>query len=50
MAQVKEYQALISNEETLPLLVELLHSPSQAAQLGGLHALNELLAGCMHNP
>ena len=33
LAQVKEYQAQISAAETLPLLVELLHASSAAAQV-----------------
>jgi len=42
LAQVKEYQQQIAFAETLPLLVDLLRKPSAAAQLAGLHALNEL--------
>ena len=42
LAQVGEYQHQIS-PETIPLLIELLHSSSPSAQVAGLHALNELL-------
>ena len=42
LAQVGEYQHQIS-PDSIPLLVELLHSSSSPAQLAALRALNELL-------
>ena len=42
LAAVSQYQSQIS-PDTIPLLVNLLHSASPATQRAGLHALNELL-------